>query len=114
MAYNVGDVFFGYVVNRDSAGTQVASNDIACVVRKPDGTEAGQTEAGASAGDLTAINAANELNPDWTDLVSTTGVYVVNVTIDQAGSWWVRWSATDPVRFAEQQAFYVDVRRVST
>jgi hypothetical protein len=114
MALSVGDVFYGYVVNRDSAGAQAASVDIACKVKKPDGTEATASHAGATSGDLTAINNANALNPDWTDLVSTTGVYVVNVSLTQAGSWWLRWSATNPVQFAEQQAFYVDAQRVSS
>lgn len=108
----VGDVFFVYAVIRDAAGDQAASGDITLGIRKPDDTTEAAIVDDATMDDLDIINADNARNPDWTDLTTTTGVYVSNVDCDSAGNWWGRWSAEDPLTFAEQFAFYVYPQRV--
>lgn len=109
---NVGDIFFAYIVIRDVEGDQTASNDIAYALRPPSGTASSDAPAQATSDDLDAINLDNVRNPDWEVLTSNVGVYVANIELTEAGSWWLRWSATDPVQLAQQEAFYVYPQRV--
>lgn len=108
----VGEARFAYIVVTDDEGAQAASDDIALDVRFPDDSTDTAMLDDASSDDLDIINALQASNPDWVDLTATTGVYVASVDCDQAGNYWLRWSATDPLLLATQEAFYVYPQRV--
>ena len=111
-SYDVGDVFFAYMVVRDGTGTQTAVTDITFAVSDPLGVSTAVAHRSASSGDLAIVNYLNSNNKRWVALGSSTGVYVAELEIDQPGLWWWRWEATDPIQFAEEGSFWVHTQHV--
>lgn len=85
--YDVGDLvrLTGTFRNSSDALTNTTA---VCTVRKPDGTAS---------------------TPSVTN--GSTGVYTVDVTLDQEGHWFYRWAGTGDVVAAEEGEFYVRRRR---
>jgi hypothetical protein len=86
--YDVGDKVRLSITVRDYAAA-LADPTLTCTARKPDGT-----------------------TTSLTPVQSSTGNWYADVTVDQSGHWFYRWTATGAVVAAEEGQFYVRERKV--
>jgi hypothetical protein len=109
---HVGDILFAYTIIKNGAGTQTDSNDVAFKTLRPSGTVTTETHRQATSTDLSEINTLNATTGGWTDLSTTTGVYVSEVNTDEAGAWWWQWIATDPIQYVDEGTQWIFEQQV--
>ena len=87
--YHIGDTVRLQCTFTNAASVNTDPAAVALTVQDPSGTDTAYTYAGA------------------TITRSAAGVYYVDVTIDEAGTWEFRWVGTGTVTQADQGSFYV-------
>lgn len=86
--YDIGDTVRFSVAFTNAAGAAADPTTISATVKDPSGNTADYTYA------LATVSK------------SATGSYYVDISIDEAGTWWCRWVSTgDPAQAAEQRAY---------
>lgn len=87
-AYDIGDVIRVTGTFTDADGTAIDPDTITCKVKDPSGNIASYTYA------------------DSEVTRSDTGVYYVDVTIDEAGDWWYRFESTGTGKTAAGETYF--------
>ena len=95
--YDIGDLPRVKATFTDLDDTNVNPTTVSVTVLKPNGT-----------------SATYEYGTDEEVVREATGIYYIDVSVDQSGRWRYRWESTGTGQAAEEGTFRVKTQRVAT